>query len=71
MKTNWKIGFGVLATFVSLTPMSSVLADELFYKASNGEAAVGVFDRFGNFTQLNSYPAGNFDPGWTKIVEQP
>ncbi|MEH1833020.1 MAG: hypothetical protein V7L29_13280 [Nostoc sp.] len=51
--------------------MSSVLADELFYNTSNGAAAIGVFDRSGNYTQLNAYAARGFSTGWTKIIEQP
>ncbi|MEH2251782.1 MAG: hypothetical protein V7K33_20120 [Nostoc sp.] len=51
--------------------MSSVLADELFYNTSNGAGAVGVFDRFGNFTQSQGYPAGSFSSGWSEIVNIP
>jgi hypothetical protein len=71
MKSNLRIGLGVFVTFLTFTPISSVLADEFFYNASNGQAALGVFDNSGNFSEKRSYPVGAFSTGWSQIVNTP
>ena len=71
MKTNWKTGIIALASFATLTPMSSALADQLYYNASNGAAAVGVIDNSSNFTTIKTYSSGTFSTGWTQIVNTP
>lgn len=70
MKTSWKTGVAALATFATLTPMSSVLADQFYYNASNGAGAFGVLDRVGNFTNISSYGSGTFSTGQTSIVDK-
>lgn len=43
--------------------MSSALADQFYYNASNGAGAIGVLDRAGNVTKIKSYAPGSFYTG--------
>jgi hypothetical protein len=70
MKTNWKTGIIALASFATFTPMSSALADQLYYNASNGAAAVTVIDNSGNITTIKTYSPGTFSTGWINIISE-